>query len=125
MKIKAYTLFTPSHKKFLYEYLLDSFKHNENIELTIIHKPQLCETAEFGTEGWHGTMYYKANCFYEKLKECGEDEIFMFIDPDIVIYKDFYDDIVKRMEINDMVFQNDGPYFKTTGREVLIPGFLP
>ena len=45
MKIKAYTLFTPSHKKFLYEYLLDSFKYNENIELTIINKPQLCETA--------------------------------------------------------------------------------
>ena len=87
MKIKAYTLFTPSHKKFLYEYLLDSFVYNPNIELTIINKPQLCDTAEFGTDGWHDTMYYKANCFSEKLKECKEDEIFMFIDPDIIIYR--------------------------------------
>jgi hypothetical protein len=116
MKIKAYTLFTPSHEKFLKEYLLDSFKYNPNIDLTIINKPQLCETAEFGTDGWNATMEYKASCFYENLKRCDEEkEYFMFIDPDIVIYRDFYDDIIKRMEGKDVVWQNDGPGGVNTG----------
>jgi len=116
MKIKAYTLFTPSHKKFLYDYLLDSFKYNPNIELTILHKPQLCTTAEFGTEGWNAKMRYKADCFYEKIKECNEEnELFLFIDPDIVIYRDFYDDIIKRIKGYDVLFQNDGPGGVNTG----------
>ena len=108
MKIKAYTLFTPSHKELLYDYLLNSFIYNPNIELTIINKPQLCTTAEFGTDGWHDTMRYKADCFYEKIKECNEEnELFMFIDPDIVIYKDFYNDIIERIKGYDVLFQND------------------
>lgn len=115
MKIKAYTLFTPSHEKFLREYLLDSFKYNPNIELTIIKKPQLCETAEFGTDGWNATMKYKAQCFYDNIKRCNEDEIFMFIDPDIVVYKDFTDDIIERMKDKDAIFQNDGPGGVNTG----------
>jgi len=117
MKIKAYTLFTPTHKDFLYNYLLKSFKYNPNIELSILYKPQLCETAESGSDGWHATMYYKVNCFYEKLKECDEQtEYFMFIDPDIMIYKDFYEDLVTRMSQGyDVLFQNDGPGGVNTG----------
>ena len=117
MKIKAYTLFTPTHKNFLYNYLLKSFKYNPNIELTILFKPQLCETAESRSDGWHATMYYKVNCFYEKLKECDEqNEYFMFIDPDIMVYRDFYEDIVARMnEGYDALFQDDGPGGVNTG----------
>jgi len=116
MKIKAYTLFTPTHKRFLDDYLLKSFKYNPNIELTIISKPQLCDTAEFGSDGWQKTMEYKADCFYENLKRCDEEtELFMFIDPDIVIYRDFYDDIIERIKDHDAVFQNDGPGGVNTG----------
>jgi hypothetical protein len=117
MKIRAYTLFTPSHKDFLYNYLLKSFKYSSDIELTVIFKDQLCKTAESRSEGWHDTMYYKVNCFYDKLKECKEDsEYFMFIDPDIMIYKDFYSDLVTRMAKGyDVLFQNDGPGGANTG----------
>lgn len=115
MKIKAYTLFTPSHERFLKEYLLESFIYNPKIELTIINKPQLCDSAEFASDGWNATMRYKADCFYENLKRCKEDEIFMFIDPDIVIYKDFTDDIIERIKDKDAVFQNDGPGGVNTG----------
>lgn len=115
MKIKAYTLFTPSHEKLLKTYLLDSFKYSPLIDLTIINKPQLCNTAEFMTDGWHATMKYKADCFYENLKRCNEDEIFMFIDPDIVVFNDFSEDIINRMENMDALFQNDGPGGINTG----------
>ena len=98
------------------EYLLDSFKYNPNIDLTIINKPQLRDTAEFGTDGWNATMEYKASCFYENLKRCDEEkEYFMFIDPDIVIYRDFYDDIIERMKGFDVLWQNDGPGGVNTG----------
>lgn len=115
MKIKAHTLFTPSHEKLLKDYLLDSFIYSPKIDLTIINKPQLCETAEFGSSGWKATMRYKADCFYENLRRCNEDEIFMFIDPDIVIYRDFCDDIIQKMEGFDALFQNDGPGGINTG----------
>lgn len=115
MKIKAHTLFTPSHEKLLKSCLLDSFIYSPKIDLTIINKPQLCKTAEFGTDGWHATMKYKADCFYENLKRVNDDEIFMFIDPDIVVYRDFCDDIIKKMENMDALFQNDGPGGINTG----------
>jgi len=83
MKIKAYTLFTDSHKKFLTDYLLPTFPYREEIELTILHRPQHCRTASFETEGWHDTMRDKVNCFIEGIQQCNDNEIFMFIDPDI------------------------------------------
>lgn len=117
MKIKAYTIFTPSHKDFLYNYLLNSWVYNENVELTILFKPQACATAESRSEGWKDTMQYKVDCFYEKLKECNEQtEYFMFIDPDIMIYRDFYDDLIQRMSAGyDVLFQNDFPGGVNTG----------
>lgn len=107
MKIKAYTLFTDSHKKFLTDYFLPTFPFRKEIELTILHRPQHCKTASFESEGWKETMRDKSTCFYEKVQECKNDEIFMFIDPDIQFFGDFYDEIVTYMRDLDIAWQND------------------
>lgn len=107
MKIKAYTLFTDSHKKFLTDYFMPTFPFREEVELTIIHKPQRCKTASFETEGWHDTMRDKVNCFIEGIEKCREDEIFMFIDPDIQFFGDFYEDVISGIRDKDALFQND------------------
>ena len=107
MKIKAYTLFTDSHKKFLTDYFIPTFPYRKEIELTILHRPQHCKTASFETEGWKDTMRDKSTCFYEKVSECKDGEIFMFIDPDIQFFGDFYEDIITRMQNLDIAWQND------------------
>lgn len=107
MKIKVYTLFTDSHKKFLMDYFLPSFPFRKEIELNLLHRDQHCKTAEFETEGWHETMRDKATCFIDGITSCKEDEIFMFIDPDIQFFGDFYDDIISAIKDKDVVWQND------------------
>lgn len=107
MIIKAYTLFTDSHKKFLTDYFMPTFPFRKEIELTVLHRPQHCATASFESPGWKETMRDKSTCFYEKIKECKDDEIFMFIDPDIQFFKDFYEDIITRMSNLDILWQND------------------
>lgn len=109
MKIKAYTIASPSHRELLDKYLIPSFPHNENVELTIKYIPQLCKTATFYEAGWHETMNRKVDCFIEGIESLKDDELFMFIDNDIVIFKDFYDDIINHhlMEWPDILFQND------------------
>ena len=107
MKIKAYTLFTDSHKKFLTDYFIPTFPYRKEIELIILHRTQHCKTASFETEGWHETMRDKVNCFIEGIEKCNENEIFMFIDPDIQFFGDFYDDIINILKSKDAVFQND------------------
>lgn len=107
MKIKAYTLFTDSHKKFLTDYFLPTFPFRKEIELTVLHRPQHCKTALFETDGWKDTMRDKTTCFYEKLQECKDGEVFMFIDPDIQFFGDFYDDIISRIQHIDVLWQND------------------
>jgi hypothetical protein len=107
MKIKAYTLFTDSHKKFLSDYFLPTFPFRDEIELTILHRTQHCKTAEFETDGWRETMRDKARCFIEGIQTCNDNELFMFIDPDIQFFGDFYDDIIEAIKDNDVVWQND------------------
>ena len=107
MKIKAYSLFTDSHKQFLTKYFLPTFPFRKEIELTLLHRPQHCKSASFEQEGWKETMRDKSTCFFEKLQECKEEELFMFIDPDIQFFKDFYDDIISIMTDIDIAWQND------------------
>ena len=107
MKIKAYTLFTDSHKVFLEKYLLPSFPYREEVDLTILYKPQRCKSGSFEDSGWRETMRDKATCFVDGITSCNENEIFMFIDPDIQIFGDFYDDVINCLKDKDVVFQND------------------
>ena len=107
LTIKAYTLFTDSHKKFLTDYFLPTFPFRKEIELTLLHREQHCKTVVFESEGWHKTMKDKAECFLQGVERCSDNEIFMFIDPDIQFFGDFYDDITKLIQGHDVVWQND------------------
>lgn len=107
MKIKAYTLFTDSHKKFLTDYFLPTFPFRKEVDLTLLYREQHCKSVVFESDGWHKTMQDKAESFINGIERCNENEIFMFIDPDIQFFGDFYDDIVQAMKNYDVVWQND------------------
>lgn len=106
-KIKVHTLFTDSHKKFLTDYFLPTFPFRKEIELTLLHREQHCKSVVFESEGWHKTMCDKAQSFVDGIEQCKDNEIFMFIDPDIQFFGDFYDDIIKLIQNYDVVWQND------------------
>jgi hypothetical protein len=105
--MKVVTLLTPSHRRFLDQWFLPSFPFNPNLELHIKFREQKCKTAEFESEGWWDTMRDKAVCFMEELATCKEGEQFIFSDPDIQFFGDFYEDLLKESEGQDVVFQND------------------
>ena len=107
MKIKVYTLFTESHKKLFTDYFLSTFPFRKEIELIVLYRDQKCATGAFESEGFKDTVKYKIECFVDGLNACKDDEIFMFIDPDIQFFGDFYTDIINAIQNFDAVFQND------------------
>jgi hypothetical protein len=104
--MKIYTLFTPSHRFLFENYFLKTFPFDARVELRILLKEQL-GNAEFHGQGWRDTMHYKTRCFLQAAKEVQDQGIFMFIDPDIQFFDNFYDEIMDYMKNNDAVFQND------------------
>jgi len=107
MKIQCYTVVSQTHRNLLEREMLPSFPQNEKMQMNIQYIPQLCPTGSFYEKGWHDTMHKKVDCFIEGINRLQDNELFMFIDADIVFFKDFYDDILKELEDNDIIFQND------------------
>lgn len=107
MKIKCYTVVSPSHRALMEKYMLPSFPNNPNMEMTIKYIPQLCPTSEFESSGWHSVMREKAKCFYDSLVALQEDELMMFIDTDIYHAVDWYSDMLTNMIDVDLAIQND------------------
>lgn len=107
MKIKCYTIVSPSHRELLEKYMLPSFPNNPNMEMNIKYIPQLCPTSEFESTGWHDVMKEKALCFYENLLKLNDNEAMMYIDCDIYHVTDWYEDIVNHSHGYDLVVQND------------------
>lgn len=107
MKIKCHTVVSPSHRDLLEKYLLPSFPNNPNLEMTIHYIPQLCPSGTFYEKGWHDTMRKKADCFLDGVESLQDDELFMFIDNDILFFRDFCDDILNEIKDQEIVFQND------------------
>ena len=107
MKIKCYTVVSPSHRELLDKIMLPSFPNNPNMEMNIKYIPQLCPSSEFESEGWHAVMIHKAQCFYDALIDLKENEAMMFIDTDILHVTDWYNDIVEQIKDVDLVVQND------------------
>ena len=104
--MKVVTVLSPSHKVFLPNYI-SGFPCNPNLELHIKFCKQVCSSSEYESEGWHEQMRIKAQTFYDELLKCPEGEGFIFSDPDIQFFGDFYDDMLKEIEGFDVVFQND------------------
>jgi len=104
--MKLYTVFTESHRELFENYFLKTLPWDNRLELRVLFKPQVCN-AEFHSEGWRETMYYKVRCFKQALYETEKGECFMFSDPDIQFFKPFYDDLLNRVKNCDAVFQND------------------
>jgi hypothetical protein len=107
MIIKAYTVVSPSHRVLLEQYMLPSFPNNPNMDMTIKYIPQLCPSGTFYKTGWHETMHKKVDCFIDGIESLRDNELFLFVDTDIVFYRDFYDDLLSEIIDNDIVFQND------------------
>lgn len=104
--MKIYTLFTPTHREMFEEFFIKTLPFDSRVELRAQFKDQTCN-AEFHSEGWRATMAYKVKCFIQGANEVANDEIFMFIDPDIQFFEPFVDDVLNHMSDCDGVFQND------------------
>lgn len=107
MKIKCYTVVSPSHRDLLEKHMLPTFPNNPNFEMTIRYIPQLCPTATFYEKGWKDCMHTKADTFIEGVESLKDNELFMFIDNDIVFFGDFYDDILKELGDAEIAFEDD------------------
>jgi hypothetical protein len=105
--MKIYTVFTISHYSMFQDYFIKSFPFEEELELVVKFKPQVCPTSEFQSEGWRSTMEYKVQCFIDAAYETKEGECFIFSDPDIQFFKPFYKDLIRELGDFDAAFQND------------------
>ena len=81
--MKAYTIFTPSHKILYSDYFLPTLP--DEFDLIPLEIPQECKTGSFYSEGWSKTCYRKVELFYQACKENFGD-IFVFYDPDIQFF---------------------------------------
>jgi len=107
MKIRCYTVVSPSHRKLLENYMLPSFPNEPNMEMTIKYIEQHCPSSEFESPGWHKVMQEKAKCFYDTLLDLKDGELMMFIDTDIIHLDNWYNDMVEHMKNVDLAVQND------------------
>lgn len=104
--MNIYTVFTESHRSLFENYMFKTLPFDSRLELRVLFKQQTCN-AEFRSEGWKDTMYYKVRCFIQAAYEIKDGDYFIFCDPDIQFFRPFYDDILKEVEGYDAAFQND------------------
>jgi hypothetical protein len=105
--MKIYTVFTESHYDLFKNYFIKTFPFDNNLQLVVKFKPQVCPSSEFQSEGWRDTMKYKVRCFIDAAYETPYNECFMFSDPDIQFFKPFSQDVIQQLGNFDAAFQND------------------
>lgn len=109
--MKIVTLYSPSHKNMLESYFLSSFPKDERIELKIVEAPQLAgDKPTFNDPNWKSFMHIKAKLLLDELLAIPENDVYGFIDVDIINVNNFYDYVVEQMQDFDMICQSDSPY---------------
>jgi hypothetical protein len=93
----------------MYEnYFLPSFPKDDRLDLRVVNAPQLAgEKPSFNSPDWKNFMHIKAEVLYDELINIPENEIYGFLDVDIINVNNFHDFIIKEMEGLDFLCQND------------------
>ena len=106
MKIKHYTFFSDSHRICL-KYFLNTFPFEDNIDLTIRHIPQECESAEYESDGFDKSMIRKVEFINQSFCELDDNDILIFTDVDVIFLKPYKDLFLKELGDSDIIFQSD------------------
>jgi len=108
--MKIVTLYSPSHKRMYEEYFLPSFPADSRLELKVVEAPQLAgEKPTFNDPNWKSFMFIKAKLLWDELLSIPENEIYGFLDVDIVNVNNFHDYIIREMDGLDFLCQSDSP----------------
>lgn len=108
--MKIVTLYSPSHKNMYEKYFLPSFPKDDRLELKAVEAPQLAgEKPTFNDPNWKSFMFIKAKLLWDELLSIPENEIYGFLDVDIINVNNFHDYIIKEMEGLDFLCQSDSP----------------
>jgi hypothetical protein len=108
--MKIVTLYSPSHKNMYEKYFLPSFPKDARLELKTVEAPQLAgEKPTFNDPNWKSFMFIKAQLLWDEVLDIAENEIYGFLDVDIINVNNFHDYILKEMEDVDFLCQSDSP----------------
>lgn len=107
-KIKTVVLFTPSHKDMFEDYLLPSIPKDDRIELKVIEHEQVAEDIpQFNSVGWKNMMHVKARVLYDELINIPENDVYFFVDCDVICVNNFVDYFLQECDGYDFIAQND------------------
>lgn len=109
--MKVVTLYSPSHKQMMDEFFIPSFPKDERLQLKIIESPQVAgELPTFNSEQWTEFMKIKSQVLYDELVSTSENDIYLFLDVDIINVNNFYYYLTDRMKYWDVITQSDSPF---------------
>lgn len=109
--MKIVTLYSPSHKSMLDTYFLSSFPKDDRFQLKIVEAPQLAgDKPTFNDPNWKSFMHIKAKLLLDELLSIPENDVYGFIDVDVINVNNFYDYIITEIADCDFICQSDSPY---------------
>ena len=108
--MKIVTLYTPSHEKMLNEYFLKYFPKDERLNLKIIKSDETAgEKPVFNSPEWSKFMHVKAKVLQDELLNIEENEVYGFIDVDVITVNNFHDYVMESIKDFDFIAQSDSP----------------
>jgi len=108
--MKIVTLYTPTHKKMLEEFLLPSLPKDSRIKIKKVEAPQITgNDPVFNSPEWKQFMSIKAKLLWDELLDIPENEVYGFFDCDIICVNNFYDYVLEQIKDVDFIAQNDAP----------------
>ncbi len=106
--MKVVTLYTDSHKEMLDKYFLPSFPVDPRLELKTVYAPPMKgEKPVFNSPEWREFMKVKSRLLEDELLSIPENDIYVFLDCDIIIVQNFHDFVLREMEGLDFATQSD------------------
>lgn len=105
--MKFLTFYTESHQILYEKFFLKSLKRSiPDCDIIAMRgSKQHCPSFTYHESGWAKTQSEKLKFVVDYCRTAPKDEILVFCDADIIFFKDFRDDIQKRLEGYDLVCQ--------------------
>ncbi|MGI9460209.1 MAG: putative nucleotide-diphospho-sugar transferase [Pirellulales bacterium] len=104
-RMKAYTLFTPSHKELYEDYFLKTLPNEFELHATELFE-QECPTGRFYEEGWDKICRRKVELFVSACEE-NMGGSFFYCDVDVQFFGNVVDQLVREVSDFDIACQDD------------------